>query len=197
MERILPLTSEQISLVEENISVIDTVIFSRIIYDNNSYGLEYDDIFQEGALLLCKAAMKYDNQKNCSFKAFAYIVIWNGLISYCKKINKKKKDYIKYTEGLKATDITLSYDAFQKEKIIEIEVLLFLENLKKQYSGTVALGIEALIWKVKGLTGSEIADKYNVKPNLVGAWISRALKKLRQNSVFNLYTEDFQNRKAS
>ena len=71
MERILPLTSEQISLVEENISVIDTVIFSRIIYDNNSYGLEYDDIFQEGALLLCKAAMKYDNQKNCSFKAFA------------------------------------------------------------------------------------------------------------------------------
>ena len=113
------------------------------------------------------------------------------------QINKKKKDYIKYTEGLKATDITLSYDAFQKEKIIEIEVLLFLENLKKQYSGTAALGIEALIWKVKGLTGSEIADKYNVKPNLVGAWISRALKKLRQNSVFNLYTEDFQNRKVS
>lgn len=197
MERILPLTSEQISLVEENISVIDTVIFSRIIYDNNSYGLEYDDIFQEGALLLCKAAMKYDNQKNCSFKAFAYIVIWNGLISYCKKINKKKKDCIKYTEGLNAADITLSYDAFQKEKIIEIEVLFFLENLKNQYSGTAELGIEALMWKVKGLTGSEIADKYNVKPNLVGAWISRALKKLRQNSVFNLYTEDFQNRKAS
>ena len=197
MERIIPLTSEQIKLVEDNISVINAVIFSRIIYDNATYGLEYDDVFQEGALLLFKAAMKYDNQKNCSFKAFAYIVILNGLISYCKKINKKKKDYIKYTEDLKAADINLFYDAFHKEKIIEIEVLLFLENLKKQYSGTAALGIEALMWKVRGLTGSEIANMYSVEPNLVGAWISRALKKLRQNSVFNLYTEDFHNRKAS
>lgn len=197
MERTIPLTAGQIGLVEDNISVINTVIFSRIIYDNNTYGLEYDDIFQEGALLLCKAAMKYDDQQNCSFKAFAYIVILNGLISYCKKASKKKKDYFKYTDTFNWTDITLSYNAFQKEKIVEIEVLFFLENLKKQYSGTAALGIEALMWKVKGLTGSEIADKYNVKPNLVGAWISRALKKLRQNSVFNLYMEDFRDRKAS
>lgn len=197
MKRIIPLTAVQIGLVEDNISVINTVIFSKIIYDNNTYGLEYDDIFQEGALLLCKAAMKYDNQKNCSFKAFAYIVILNGLISYCKKTGKKNKEFFKYTEDLKKTYITLSYNAFQKDKIVEIEVLFFLENLKKQYSGTAALGIDALMWKVKGLTGSEIADKYNVKPNLVGAWISRALKKLRQNSVFNLYTEDFQNRKVS
>lgn len=197
MKRIIPLTAVQIGLVEDNISVINTVIFSKIIYDNNTYGLEYDDIFQEGALLLCKAAMKYDDQKNCSFKAFAYIVILNGLISYCKKTGKKNKDFFKYTENLKKSDITLSYNAFQKDKIVEIEVLFFLENLKKEYSGTAALGIDALMWKVKGLTGSEIADKYNVKPNLVGAWISRALKKLRQNSVFNLYTEDFRDRKAS
>ena len=197
MERIIPLTAEQICLVEDNILVINTVIFSRIIYDNNTYGLEYDDIFQEGALLLCKAAVKYDNHKNCSFKAFAYIVILNGLISYCKKTGKKNKDYIKYTETLKQSNITLSYNAFHEEKIVENEVLFFLENLKNQYSGTTALGIEALMWKVKGLTGSEIADKYNVKPNHVGAWISRALKKLRQNSVFNLYMEDFHDRKAS
>ena len=51
--------------------------------------------------------------------------------------------------------------------------------------------------KIKGFSGAEIAKKYNVKPNLVGTCISRALKKLRENSVFNLYMEDFFDKKAS
>ena len=45
--------------------------------------------------------------------------------------------------------------------------------------------------KVKGLSGGEIARLYGVKTNLVGAWISRALKKLKQNSVFNSYMDEF------
>ena len=168
MKRIIPLNEVQIAMVEDNVSVINSVIFSRIIFDNNTYGLEYDDLFQEGALLLCKAALYYDESKKTSFNGFAYVVIRNGLMSYCKQMSKKKKDKLSY-----------------------------IEKAKKQYSGTAKRGIEALILKVKGFTGAEIAEKYNVKPNLVGAWISRAMKKLRNNSVFNLYMEDFFDKKAS
>ena len=89
MKRIIPLNEYQIALVEENVSVINQVVSSRIITNNNVYGLEYDDLFQEGCLFLCDAAMKYDEKRNCEFKIFAYKVILNGLISYCKKINKK------------------------------------------------------------------------------------------------------------
>lgn len=198
MERIIPLNEVQIAMVEDNVSVINSVIFSRIIFDNNTYGLEYDDLFQEGALLLCKAALYYDESKKTPFNGFAYIVIRNGLISYCKQMSKKKKDKLSYIEkAKKGSDSIVSDEVLIQEKILEFDILLFLEGLKKQYSGTAKHGIEALILKVKGFTGAEIAEKYNVKPNLVGAWISRALKKLRNNSVFNLYMEDFFDKKAS
>lgn len=192
MNRIIPLNEVQISLVEENIAVINTVIFKRIIYNNNTYGLEYDDLYQEGCLLLCKAAMKYDEDKNCSFKSFAYVVVLNGLISYCRKINKKNKDESLYVQTQKEMSCTnlISHKDLQ-EQIDECDIICFLENIKKQYSGTTRLGIEALEWKVKGFSGSEIAKIYNVTPNNVGAWISRALKKLKKNSVFNLYMGEF------
>ena len=194
MERIIPLNKNQIALVEGNISVIDTVIFSRIIFDNSSYGLEYDDLFQEGALLLCRAALKYDESKNCPFKAFAYVVVFNGLASYCRKSCNKKKRQMSYIEKIeKNFDTRVSDDVLLQEKLTTSDVLFFLENIKKQYSGTAALGIEALILKVKGLSGAEIARMYNVKPNNVGAWISRAMKKLWRNSVFNLYMEELFN----
>ena len=40
------------------------------------------------------------------------------------------------------------------------------------------------------ITNADIAKLYNVKPNLIGARISRALKKLQENSVFNKYMEE-------
>ena len=198
MKSIIPLTREQILLVEENTSVINTVIFSRIIFNNSKYGFEYDDLFQEGALLLCKAAQQFDNSRNVSFEAYAYVVILNGLLSYCKKMNKNCKALQDYTNILKQTiEMNTAYNLFQVDKFIELDILIFLESFKKQYSGIAVLGIDALIWKVKGLNGSDIAHLYGVKPNLVGAWISRALKKLRENPVFNLYMEEILKEKVS
>lgn len=63
------------------------------------------------------------------------------------------------------------------------------ENLSvvRHATGTARLGIEAIEWKVKGLSGAEIAKMYGVKPNLVGAWISRAAGRLKQNRDFMQY----------
>lgn len=69
----------------------------------------------------------------------------------------------------------------------EQDILLLLQNCKRQYTGTARLGIEAIEWKVKGLSGAEIAKMYGVRPNLVGAWISRAAQRLRQNGGFMQY----------
>lgn len=74
------------------------------------------------------------------------------------------------------------------EKVFEEQdIFTLLHGLKQQYSGTARLGIEAIEWKVKGLSGAEIAKMYGVKPNLVGAWISRAASKLRQNNTVLQY----------
>ena len=39
--------------------------------------------------------------------------------------------------------------------------------------------------KIAGYSGSDIAELYGVKPNLVGAWISRAAGKLKKD-VFSV-----------
>lgn len=91
MKRIIPLNEKQIALVEDNISVIKTVICSRIIIDKNIFGMEYDDLYQEGCLLLCNAALMYDESRGSSFWSFAYIVILNGLISYAKRLKTTGK----------------------------------------------------------------------------------------------------------
>lgn len=198
MKRIIPLSEKQIALVEENISVIKTVICSRIIIDKNIFGMEYDDLYQEGCLLLCNAALMYDESRGSSFWSFAYVVILNGLISYCKKVENNRKNRAEYIESLKRQPESLSLqNSTPYERMVETNIIDFLDNIKTQYSGTVRLGIEALSLKVKGLSGSEIARLYGVKTNLVGAWISRALKKLKQNSVFNSYMDDFNERKVS
>ena len=65
-----------------------------------------------------------------------------------------------------------------------------LISLKAQYTGTVFRGIEALEWKTKGYSGAEIAKMYGVKPNLVGAWISKAVKKLEKNEMFIIWRDN-------
>ena len=62
-----------------------------------------------------------------------------------------------------------------------------LHLVKKEYSGITRKGINAIELKAKGLSGSDIAKIYNVKPNVIGAWISRAVHKLKNNEIFMQY----------
>lgn len=65
------------------------------------------------------------------------------------------------------------------------ESSLFVEQVlaygKRAYSGVARLGVEALELKIAGYSGADIAKLYGVQPNHVGAWISRAAKKLKKD----------------
>ena len=56
-----------------------------------------------------------------------------------------------------------------------------LEYGKRAYSGVAKLGVEALELKIAGYSGTDIAELYGVKPNHVGAWITRAAQKLKKD----------------
>ena len=57
-------------------------------------------------------------------------------------------------------------------------------NRKGLYTGSARLGVEALELKVlEGYGVTEIARLYDSKPNEVGAWISRAAKKIREDAT--------------
>lgn len=64
------LTQEQRELVEENLTVIDSVIKSCVHVNNNICGMEYDDLYQIGAIGLCKAASRYKQCKQAAFSTY-------------------------------------------------------------------------------------------------------------------------------
>lgn len=59
-----------------------------------------------------------------------------------------------------------------------------LNSCKKHYRGVAKLGVDALVLKTKGFDCKDIAVLYHTSSNNVGAWISRAAKKLRSDPDF-------------
>lgn len=182
------LNDAQRRLVAENTNVVKWAIYEHIKVNENIFGLGYDDLYQEGCVCLCKAAATFDGAK-AKFVTYAQVVVKNGLLTYCVKMSVKNKLHVSvddipdesddYGGSENGTD-TDDYSAMLSEEFI----YGLLASLKTEYSGTVRLGIEALELKVKGYTGAEIARMWGVGQNHVGAWISKAKKKLIQNERF-------------
>ena len=170
---------------------MQTKALSQIVNDN-LYGFEYDDLFQEGCIWLCKAACSFDESRDIKFATYAEKVVTNGLRTYCRIMCGKQKHSILLPAQSEPDENGYSFEQIPAEDMLdklfeEQDVFTLLQKCKQQYTGTARLGIEAIEWKVKGLSGAEIAKMYNVKPNLVGAWISRAAMRLKQNQAFMQY----------
>ncbi len=186
------LNAEQKILVEKNLGVVRFAIHKNIIVNDNLFGFEYDDLYQEGCIWLCKAALSYNEARDVKFATYAEKVVSNGLRTYCRLMCGKQKHQISVPAQTEPDTDGFSLEQIPAEDSLdkifeEQDILLLLQNCKRQYTGTARLGIEAIEWKVKGLSGAEIAKMYGVKPNLVGAWISRAAQRLRQNGGFMQY----------
>ena len=135
------------------------------------------------------------SREDVQFSTFAQTVVTNGLRTYCKRHCDKQKNFVPVPIFADADEGQLTIEIFsvpdQTEDLVSlIDTMNFLDSLKNQYTGVVRRGIEALEWKVKGYSGAEIADIYGVKPNLVGAWISKAVRKLEKNRMFIIWRDN-------
>lgn len=181
------MNKKQQRLVEDNLQVVKMAIHKYIIVNDSLYGFEYDDLYQEGCIWLCKAAVSFDETRNVKFSTYAERVVINGLRTYCRLMCSKQKHHILLPVQKDQDDEAFPLDLIPAEDTLEQlfeeqDIYMLLQSVKRQYSGTIRLGIEAIEWKVKGLSGVEIAKMYGVKPNLVGAWIARAASRLKKNS---------------
>lgn len=71
-----------------------------------------------------------------------------------------------------------------RTRLAETETTELLHACAGDYSGVARLGVEALCLKVKGVSIAEIAALYSVPSSHVGAWMSRAVQKLRRDEKF-------------
>ena len=179
----------QQDLVAQNLAVVHWVIHDYIHVNPSICGLEYDDLFQEGCICLCKAAITYQDDEAAQFPTYAKRVIRNGLFDYCKKICEKHKNDSRLTlgeHGELAADGKMLFPTTNDfdTQLSLLETLSLLEASKQDYDGVARLGIEALALKIQGMCVTDIARLYRVPPSHVGAWISRAISKLRSDSKF-------------
>lgn len=85
------LTDAQRSMVEANMDVVRWAIRTSIQVNEQRYGFGYDDLFQEGCIWLCKAAVTYDPDGGASFPTYAQRVVENGLRTYCRLQHSKER----------------------------------------------------------------------------------------------------------
>ena len=187
MKKEISLTKKQQVLVEEHLSVVHWTIRKHILVNESVCGMGYDDLFQEGCIWLCHAAVSYQSGQ-ALFATYAKTVVRNGLISYCRQLCRKQNHFVRMTIGehgeLSTEDfIPESSDTFHSYFSV-LETLDFLESLAPNYHGVAKLGIEALELKIKGMSVTEIAQLYHVPASHVGAWISRSAQKLRKDPNF-------------
>ena len=187
MKKKIRLTTEQKNLVEANLSIVYWIIRQDISVNGAVYGLEYDDLYQEGCLWLCHAADTY-NAGLAKFPTYAKKVVRNGLLSYCRKMYAEQKYFMQLSPDENG-ELLNKYPARHQPDTFALragtmETLELLASATKDFSGVAKLGTEALALKARGYTTSEIAALYHAPPSHVGAWISRAAQKLRNSPPF-------------
>lgn len=184
----IALTDAQRSMVEANMDVVRWAIRTSIQVNEQRYGFGYDDLFQEGCIWLCKAAVTYDPDGGASFPTYAQRVVENGLRTYCrlqrsKELRSFPVSEIFDTEADNHRAMASGIRSLQ-EQLAEVDALSLLESAKQQYNGVARLGIEAMQLKFIGLSNTDIAACYGVKANYLGAAVHRAAERLRNNAEF-------------
>ena len=184
------LTSEQQVLVEQHMDLVGWVISRHIRTNEGVYGLGRDDLSQEGALAVCRAAATY-NGTSAQFSTYAAAVIRNHLLDCCKAANTQQKHLCSLPVGSGFADDEHppsipepSVEDKTDSLIDHIDMSALLAHYKREYSGVAQLGIEAIELKIRGYSGADIARLYHTEPNHVGAWISRAKAKLKKDGAF-------------
>lgn len=183
-----PLSDQQRKLAEENLSLVWQTIAKSIHFNEEIPGLGLDDLFQEGAWALCLAASSYLPETNVPFSAYARPVIRNHLVDYCRRISLQSQRM--FTVSLDApsphspllpVSVTAEGSASDEDWDTQIVLAQLLDYGKRTYRGVELLGIKALELKLKGYTGADIARLYHTGSTNVGAWISKAAKKLKND----------------
>ena len=187
MSQMTALTHQQKELAERHVSMVREIVRKYIRCNESIPGLGFDDLCQEGCVALCKAAARYDPERG-EFEPFAARVIRNHLIDYCRAVlsNHRNHPVVSLDElreerlRLEVSESRMQYAAADEEQTISrLCVARLLESRRRSYHGAARLGVVALLLKIMdGFGVTDIARLYGCEPNLVGAWISKAKKKL-------------------
>lgn len=188
MEHLLPIpdpmqfakTAESAALLSEKSTAHLRNMFFSVSNEPPIY--YYEDLYQEGCVWLCNAALTFDPARG-SFASYARRVVQNGLIGYCRNVLSKYQHTVLLGDlepaVLTALEVQNAISSHTK-----CETPLLLAAAESQYSGVTRKGVHALALQVSGIPLTAVATRMSAPPNHVSAWISRAVHKLRNDESF-------------
>ena len=150
------LTDAQRAMVEKNLPLVTWYIHHKVPHWHKD---EYDDLFQLGALGLCKAAANYDEALGVKFSSYAYHYvggeIWYCLLRECRRSDKYGHARLEDDAGL-GDGITLAHQIPASETGQTVERLLILRDALERLSAEQRRTIQL---HIAGYVQTEIAQR--------------------------------------
>ena len=178
------LNEHQRQRVEDHLALVEQVLRRSIKTNETVDGMGHDDLYQEGCIALCRAAVSYQEEMG-AFPAYARTVIRNYLLDRCREIQSARKNLpLLSLDAFAEIGAPEPVSPFHTEDLIsDVSSDALLSHFRNRYHGTARLGIEAMELRVRGYSCADIAKLYQKKPNYIGACISRAAEKLRRERI--------------
>lgn len=172
------MTDYQNKMFEENQNLIYTTI-NTYVKCPGMYGLnDYDDLFQIGAIGMCKAIENYDESKG-AFSTYAIPIIRNHLYNALR--DATSIDTISTDDEWVELNIDIAQESTKSvtDNMILKQGFDIITECGSKYGGIAQKGAEAIKMMMLGYDCGDIAMMYGVEPKTITSWISRARKKLQ------------------
>lgn len=188
---IMPLTPDQRQLVEDSMEMVPKLVSAMTRTCAYVTHEEREELCQIGYLALCRAASKTKDGK--PFAPYAKTAIRHAIIDYWRSVARDKDTICSFNADIPETD-EMSYeqllpdcnDTEHPDNVTSRSAVAeYLREFSDTQCDTIKRGITSLWLQQQGYTSFDLARHYQVPPNRVRAWKSKARNLLRQDQ--NLY----------
>lgn len=173
-------------LIVEHLELVPKIVRSLTFSYSRLPVQEYEELTQIGYLALCQAASGYDWER--PFAPYARTAIRNAIYDYWRDCARQKNlfcslDAIQADENGDASELPFpdKEEYSPESQILQKESAAYLSQLENRSRGMIQKGIASLRLQQSGYTSAELGRLYQVPPNRVRAWQSKAKKLLRQD----------------
>ena len=171
------------ALVEDNLNLVWWIVNSYMTTAEKIWGLRPRTCSKRAVSGFSTRRGRMTPQR-AKFSTFVTTVIRNGIIAH----HRRSRFHTPATGSLDDDANAILRRAGMHDdleaRFSEADTLALLESAKRGCSGITLRGIEALELRAQGLTNVDIAELLGVPRNYVGAWISRAKKRLLADEDF-------------
>lgn len=168
-------------LINKYMPIVNKVANKYLLYAK-SFGIDFEDLLQEGMIALDKAINSFNDSNNVLFYTYACVCIERQIITYCKRANCKKNYCLNNSffdnNYYSISDEKALIENFIAEYITEREFTLYKNLFDIKYSSVFEL-------RYNGFNYREISQLLDISIGTVDVRLSKIRKTLQEKYKFD------------